>query len=436
MRSKLWFLTKVSLNRKIKNKWFVIVNVILAVVLIGLFNIDSIIKLFGGDFDKNTQLYVIDNTNYTYDTLKTNLDSTLETTGDLVKFELSKYDKTVEEAEKEMEENNKIVLVVIDESENIFKAKVISDGYIDNLDYQVLYQAINSTKTEVAMNNSSIPPEELNKILSNVEIERVILDETKKTEDESMEAIMTTVFPLFILPFFMLTIFLIQMIGMEVNDEKTTRGMEIIISNVSPKTHFFSKILAGNIFVIGQSLLLVIYGAVGLILRSVLGAGSIFNSLGGEMGSLFDSIFTPAFLDKLVYIIPLTLILMLLSFIAYSLLAGILASVTTNAEDFSQMQTPMMIVLLIGYYFAIMAGVFKGASFIRILSYVPFISAILSPSLLVIGQIGIIDVLIAILLNIGAIFLLIKYGLRIYKVGILNYSSKDLWKKMFKAMKN
>ena len=82
-----------------------------------------------------------------------------------------------------------------------------------------------------------------------------------------------------------------------------------------------------------------------------------------------------------------------------------------------------------------MAGVFKGALFIRILSYVPLISAILSPSLLVLGQIGIIDVFISIILAIVLIYLLIKYGLRIYKIGILNYSSKDLWKKMFKAMK-
>ena len=53
---------------------------------------------------------------------------------------------------------------------------------------------------------------------------------------------MTSVFPSLILPFFMLTIFLVQMIGAEVNDEKTTRGMEIIISNVSPKTHFLQKL--------------------------------------------------------------------------------------------------------------------------------------------------------------------------------------------------
>ena len=98
--------------------------------------------------------------------------------------------------------------------------------------------------------------------------------------------------------------------------------------------------------------------------------------------------------------------------------------------------TPIMIILFIGYYLAVMAGMFKGALFIKILSFVPFISAILSPSLLVLGQIGIVEILISIAIMIVTIWLLIKYGLKIYKVGILNYSSKDLWKKMFKALKN
>lgn len=436
MMNKLMFLTKVSLKRKMSTKSFKVVNVILLILIVGLFNIDTIIKSFGGDFNELTKLYVIDNTNYTYEVLESNIKETTKVVGDNEFFKVSKYKKSIKEAKKEMKKDDKIILVVIDPSDNVMSASITSPGYIDTIPYQILYQSLNSSKTTIAMREANIDPNELNKIMSNIEIERIILDEDKKSEDESMETIMTTVFPIFILPFFMLTIFLIQMVGMEVNDEKTTRGMEIIISNVSPKTHFFSKVLSGNIFVIGQSLLLVVYGIIGLTLRNVLGAGDIFSSLGGEMSGIFDAIAKTEFITKLSYIIPLTLVLMLLSFISYSLLAGILASVTTNAEDFSQMQTPMMLVLLVGYYLSMMAGVFKGALFIRILSYVPFISAILSPSLLVLGQIGIIDVIIAIVLNIGAIYLLIKYGLRIYKVGILNYSSKDLWKKMFKAIKN
>jgi hypothetical protein len=51
------------------------------------------------------------------------------------------------------------------------------------------------------------------------------------------------------------------------------------------------------------------------------------------------------------------------------------------------------------------------------------------------GDIGVMDVVISIILLIGVIYLLIKYGLRIYKVGILNYSQTGLWKKMFAAIK-
>ena len=133
--------------------------------------------------------------------------------------------------------------------------------------------------------------------------------------------------------------------------------------------------------------------------------------------------------------IPFVLILMLITLLGYSLLAGILASMTTNMEDFQQLQTPMMVILLVGFYLSLMSTMFDGSLFIRIVSYVPFISAILSPSLLLSGVIGIKDIILSILLMVVVIYLLIKYGLRIYKEGILNYSSNKLWKKMFKALK-
>jgi ABC-type Na+ efflux pump permease subunit len=82
-----------------------------------------------------------------------------------------------------------------------------------------------------------------------------------------------------------------------------------------------------------------------------------------------------------------------------------------------------------------MSGLFKGSLFIRIMSYIPLISSMLAPTLYVMGEITIFDLIGSIILLIGVIYLLIKYGLRIYKVGILNYSGNDLWKKIFKAVK-
>lgn len=438
MKSKLKYLVDVSLNRKIHTKWFMIANILLAFVVIAVMNIDSVIKLFGGDFDEKMSVYVIDETGASFEVLKSQIES-LEVSlmgEEENTYDIKLYDKDLETAKKELEEDNNAVVITLKSDELLtIDASLISQSYIDTIDYQVLYQAIQNTKTTIAMVSSSISMDELNQIYAPIEIERVILDENKKSENEGMDTIMSTVFPIFILPFFMLTIFLVQMIGAEVNDEKTTRGMEIIISNVSPKVHFFSKIIAGNVFIIMQGILLIIYAGIGLFLRKILGTGSIFTSLGSEMTGVFNGIMQTEFISKLIYIIPLTLMLMVLTFLAYSLLAGILASMTTNAEDFGQLQTPIMIISLIGYYLAMMAGMFKGALFIRILSYVPFISAILSPSLLVLGQIGVIDVIISMIIVTITNYLLIHYGLRIYKVGILNYSSKDLWKKMFKAIK-
>ncbi len=439
LRNKLKYLTFVSLKRKIKTKWFVIANVLLAIGIIGVINIDSIITFFGGDFDKQIKVYVIDDTHETFELLKEQIDTNSITYSEEEQsaYEVILSDQSSDQALNIVEEDkDAYVFVIKSNPETILDVTLVSDGYIDSIDFQLLSTAVNNTKTMLAIQKSNLSQEELNQLYTSVEIKRMYLDETKKSEDENMDMIMTTVFPIIILPFFMLTLFLVQMIGAEVNDEKTTRGMEIIISNVSPKVHFFSKVISGNLFVISQGILLIIYALIGLLIHHIMGGVGVNGILSGEIHEIVTNMMGTEFLSKLLYIIPLAAILMLSTFLSYSLLAGILASMTTNTEDFQQLQTPIMVISLVGYYLAMMAGVFNGALFIRILSYVPFISAILAPSLLVLGQISVLDVLFSICITVITNILLIKYGLKIYKVGILNYSSKDLWKKMIKAIKN
>ena len=439
MTSKLKFLTLESLKRKVKTKWFVIANILIFIVILCLFNIDSIIKLFGGDFNENQVIYVNDKSNQTFEVLKAqNENYTKILDGDEESFELKKTTKTQKEIFADKKNKDAWYLIIDNDADKTIKAKLVSEGYINSYDFAQLNGIVNSTKQSIALSYSNIDPAELAKISENIEIERVILDESKKGEEEGTQMIMSTVFPFIILPFFILSLFLVQMVGAEVNDEKSTRGMEIIISSVSPKVHFFSKVIASNLFVLIQGLLLVIFAGLGLLSRMLLGASSVTevaSANGFDIGKIIDSLLSSDIANNLVYIIPLAVILMLVTFLAYSLLAGVLASMTTNIEDFQQLQTPIMIISLIGYYLAIMAGVFEGSLFIKILAFFPFISAILAPSLLVLGQIGIFEFVIAILIMIVVVALLIKYGLKIYKVGILNYSSKDLWKKMFKALR-
>lgn len=439
MRNKFMFLTKTSLSRKINTKWFKIVNVILCLIIVCVLNIDSIINFFGGDFDEQMKVYVIDNVDgNVYNTFNSQISSstTLLTQGTENAYDIIEYDKTLEDARKEVEEDPKIIVLEFNKNkESVIDVTLLTKEYMDLKDMAILNTALNNTKFAYSMVAYDVNPEVLAKLSENITINRIFIDEEKNDTDENMEVIMTTVFPAIILPFFMLSIILVQMIGAEVNDEKTTKSMEIIISNVSPETHLASKVAAGNLFVIIQVVLLLAYGALGIIVRKMVGADSITNGVGAYIEGLISSITTTEFISSLAVVVPLLIILLIVTLLAYSLLAGVLASMTTNNEDFQQLQTPIVVVSLIGYYLSMLAGMFKGSLFIRILSYIPFISAILSPSLYILGDVGIIDVIISILISIGFVYMLIKYGIRIYKVGILNYSSKGLWKKMFKAMK-
>ena len=439
MKNKLKYLTAMSLKRKIQTKWFVAANILIALVIICGINIDTIITAFGGDFDKQQPVYIADHTGVAFDSVKTMMNESskaLNTSSKKSSFDIQKTDKNEKEIKEQVDKKDGLGIIIENDKESTLKVTIISKDILDAVDSQLISNAINQTKTSLALADSGISNEQISSIYSNAKIDYEYTKDDVKKGEEGTQMLMRTVFPIVILPFFMLTLFLVQMIGAEVNDEKTTRGMEIIISNVSPKVHFFSKVIAGNLFVLFQGVLLFLYSGLGLLVRNLIGGSDITGGIGSEVGKAMNEILSSSIGSQLAYIIPLTLLLMIITFVAYSLLAGILASMTTNIEDFQQLQTPIAIISLVGYYLAMLANVFGGSLFIKILGMVPFISAILAPSLLVLGQFSILEMLLAIVLCLLTVFALIKYGLRIYKVGILNYSSKDLWKKMFKALKN
>lgn len=432
MNKKLAFLTKTSLLKKIKSKWFIGINILILVIIVGIINIDSIINFFGGDFSNDLEIVVIDKTEEVYDIFKSNINSSKEILDSDNSIKIKKSNKSEKEIKKKIDD--KILIVFTSSPDEYLKAKVISKDKIDAIDYQLITSALSSTKYNYGLIKTNIDIEKLKMISSEMKIDRVVLDKDSKSTDDNMETVMGTVFPTIILPFFMLVIFLVQMIGSEIYEEKSSRSMEIIISSVSPKTHFISKILSSNLFAIIQGLLLISYGAVGLIVKNNISTSS--STITSTFSTLWTTLVDSGFVDKLYYIIPITLLLLLLSFFAYSLVAGILASMTVNMEDYQQIQTPIMLVSLLSYYLAIMAGVFDGSTFIKVLSYVPFISCLLSPALLVIEQISIVDVLISIVILLIFNIFIFKHGMGIYKEGILNYSNEKVWSKFKKIIRN
>lgn len=421
MTRKFFYLMKISFNKKLKSKWFIVINIILALALFALFNLNSIITFFGGEFDKPLKVLVYDKTNISYPYLKNNINTFALEDKKIVVNSINKEKKKLKDDE---------ILISLNLTDNLLKAKVTSNKKIDSSVYQVIYQGLNTTKQQVLIEKLNLDINTLALLSTNIDIKREVLSD-KNNQDENMSLLMSTVFPSLILPFFMLIVFLVQMVGGEICEEKTTKSMEIIISNVSPKVHLLAKIIANNLFVLLQALLLFLYGLIAFLISSRNGSLNIPS----EITSIWNSLSTSGLINDIVSLLPFLLVLIILSFLAYSLLAGILASMTTNIEDFQQLQTPIVFILLVGYYLAIMAGMFQGSTFLKIVAYVPLISCLLAPTLYIMGEISILDISIAIILLIGLLYLLIKYGMKVYKVGILNYSNEKVWTRFIKVFR-
>ena len=437
MKNKLMFLIGEGIKRKVNTKTFKIVNIILILAIPILINIDTIIKFFGGDFDTATEVYINDETNNLYDTFITTFEQTESFTISQTDIEFKKLEESKEDLENDIkeDESKNIILTIKSDEENILTAELTAYDEIDSGLEQRILNTLNTIRMNIAIQQSNISAEELANIYKSVEISKVMLNTEYDEAAENIKTFSYTLIPIFIIPFFLIVIFVIQMIGAEINEEKTSKSMEIIISSVSPKTHFISKMVTVNAFVLLQSILMLIYGAIGLIIRSKINGTGIIESFGINLNQVGEMISTSSLLQEVILALPLIIILLVLSIIAYSLLAGILASMTTSIEDYQQLQTPMMILIMVGYYLALMASGFENATFITVFSIIPFISALLAPVLLIMGQIGITEIIISIVLLVIVIGLFFKYGIRVYKVGILNYSTSKLWAKLFKAMR-
>lgn len=428
MKNKAWFLIKQSLKKKMDTKWFKIVNVLICLLLIGVINIDKIINVFGGDFKDTVNIYLTGDNNY-LEGFNAYFLTNKKILNDERTYEIAYSTDSVDTLKEKIEDTNDIVVNINLDTTEYLKADIISYNKIDTITYNLLSASLTGMKTSMALNYNGLSSEEMAKITSPISINRVVTNEKEITASEDATNMSLIVF---LVPFFMLIVLLVQMIGAEINDEKTTRGMEIIISNVPAKVHLLTKITSSSIFVILQSLLLFTYSIIGILIHGGLSLGSGKSNI---IGGLVESLKISGTFDILLKGAPILIIIFLLSFFIYATLAGVLASMTTSAEDFQQLQTPLMIVLMLGYYIGIMAAAFKGSLFIKVISYIPFLSSMVAPITYILGETSLIDLVISALILFISCLVLFKYGIRVYKVGILNYSSKDLWKKVFQSLK-
>lgn len=200
-----------------------------------------------------------------------------------------------------------------------------------------------------------------------------------------------------------------QIIAQSVAKEKTSRVIELLITSVRPLAIITGKVLAMLLVAVTQ---LVIIGAVSGIAFTVtmpfgfLSAGgmeTIMNSsqeinpeaanIGAELQEALPGLFNAGSIIAII-------ITMLLGFLFYALLAGLVGAGVGRSEDLANALQPFMMVALAGFFLAYMPAVmnYDGNTnmMMTISHYIPISSPFALPGAIVMGDVTGIEIVVSV----------------------------------------
>ncbi len=415
---KFKYLVKYGLKKRVWRKAFLISNIVIALLLIGIINIPSIVSLFSNSSeDQIVHINVINETSET--TLVSDLSTRLnEPFGGTNPYEVTSIDKS--SFDETVFWQNDQVDITIDFSGTIsnpvieiYNKKPSEYNYLAN---QINLQLISYQITDYQ-------PANISQVFA------------PNYEDPNQQAEISSMSSMLVLPMFILIIMATQFVGVDIIEEKSTKAIETIIASVPAKIHFLSKITSSIIFVVIQGILTIGYA----------GIASLIGKLGSQSSAITLPVGTTSLLSYLSEMIPnwpvvllMSLLFMIAGTMFYLIIAALFASMAVTQEDYQQFQTPLMLMLLAAFYTGIFAPLAGGYTFIKVMAFIPFFTPILAPIAFASGVFTIWQALIAFF---GVtVFLIAGMYLvsPVYRVAILSYDQtkfgarvKNYFKKAF-----
>lgn len=228
-------------------------------------------------------------------------------------------------------------------------------------------------------------------------------------------------FILLMFMYFMLIMYS-NILVMDIATEKGSKMIEFIFSSVSAKDYFAGKILGNFLAIIVHSLIYIVLGIISYF---------IIKSKG-----LLDMIKIDLSLDKTSLImVGEIFLLIILSLLVYMIIAAMLGSLASKQEDASKVATPLMVTIIGAFMVAMIFMNRPVNTFVKVASFLPYISVFFMPLRLIKGDAQILEAGISILILIVGLYISYILASKVYKNHILNYSANSIFtrKKKVKA---
>ena len=267
-------------------------------------------------------------------------------------------------------------------------------------------KALGLSEEEVASLNASVP----------FSVQKITFNENgEMNTEEDFTSIRLVVGMATTILLFIFIVTYASIIAQEIASEKGTRIMEVILSSVSARSHFYGK-LAG-ILLVALTQIVVYAVSIGLgfywlknnsTVQAFLAEFSIRDILG----------------EFLVY----TLLYLILGILIYAVLAALCGSLVSKVEDVSKAILPVTYLSLAGYMIGLSLGMANPDHLvIRVTSFIPFFSSYTMPIRLANNFVSTGEVLLSLMILVLSIVGLIIFSERMYKANVLVYNDNGIF---------
>ena len=406
---------KNEVERSIKNKSFVVLNVLLLLVTVVGLNFNNIKAIFKNkniDFSTNMVLYVEDKDNIAIDELKKAFESFENV---IVKDESEFVDEQSQEIVKKNMDNNSMYLEVKKSNSNYVVATLTTQETVNATYIDTIESTLTAIKDKMVLENSNFTKEELAIVKADVKLDRVILNDVIDTnESTGLIQLVSNYIIFFIL------LLCLNKIANTISQEKMSKSIEYILTSISTKEYLISKVLSMALIVVVQFIFEVAYLLIAIMVSNLI------TTVGANIDGVHSVNAMSLVSTRTIEYIVITFVFMCLTTFLQGVIQSVMSAKTTNIQEAGNATIVLLTINLVLYTVvtAVISPLQSAGVLAYIISVLPIASMYFVPSMFLIGQANAIQLILAFVILVASIPLSLILVQKPFKNAILDYSSK------------
>ena len=303
--------------------------------------------------------------------------------------------------------------LTIDQEDSVLKAVYHGETSLENgIKFEVT-GTLNELQNQLNRSTASLSQEQEKRLAQTVQFTEKI-DEAKENK-KMIQTFAAAGLGLFL---YMILITYASVTAQEVASEKGTKIMEVVFSSIRASHYFYARMLALLLVILTHIGIYVVGGLAAILLFKdlpVLAQSGILNHI-GEAFSLN------------------TLLFVLVSLFMYVVLAAFLGSMVSRPEDSGKALSPLMILIIGGFFGVTALGAAGDNLILKIGSYIPFISTFFMPFRTINGYANGLEAWISLAITIAFAVTATVFIGRMYASLVLQTDDLGPWKTFKRAL--